>query len=206
MELTECGFAFDVLGTAVRVVRDEARHVELCRRMVAALGGGAVIPESPTYVRSDKRQPLRARILRTLIGSLCIGETISVRLLYAVRDAAVDPLAHGVVTCLLADESIHSRFGWTLLPMLLPQLTSEERADLAVMLPQYLKATAEIVKASAPADSSHPLATAPSNPFGSVPANIRAEVFRDALERDVLKPFDALGVPEARAAWDRLAA
>src|SRR5262245_23765448 len=34
MELTELGFAFDVLGVAVRIVRDEARHVELCRRMV----------------------------------------------------------------------------------------------------------------------------------------------------------------------------
>src|SRR5262252_3903259 len=29
LQLTELGFSFDVLGTAVRVVRDEARHVEL---------------------------------------------------------------------------------------------------------------------------------------------------------------------------------
>src|SRR6476620_9766720 len=37
LQLTELGFSFDVLGTAVRLVRDEARHVELCRRMVRSL-------------------------------------------------------------------------------------------------------------------------------------------------------------------------
>ncbi len=206
MELTECGFAFDILGTAVRVVRDEARHVELCRRMVEALGGSMKIEQSPAYVRSDRRLPVRTRVVRTLVGSLCIGETISVSLLNAVRATTVDPLAKGVITCLLADESIHSRFGWSLLPMLLPSLTACERQDLVQVLPSFLASTAEVVKASAPAASSHPLATAPRNPFGSLPASTRADVFRHALEHEVLRPFDALGIPEARAAWDQLAA
>ena len=35
-DLTQLGCSFDVLGTAIRVVRDEARHVEICRRMTAA--------------------------------------------------------------------------------------------------------------------------------------------------------------------------
>src|SRR5262249_34625565 len=54
LQLTELGFSFDVLGTAVRVVRDEARHVELCRRMVHALGGDDIIPGEPGYVNPDK--------------------------------------------------------------------------------------------------------------------------------------------------------
>src|SRR5687767_742605 len=40
-DMTKMGFPFDVLSTAARVVRDEARHVEICRRMVEALGGGS---------------------------------------------------------------------------------------------------------------------------------------------------------------------
>lgn len=206
MELTECGFAFDILGTAVRVVRDEARHVELCRRMVETLGGSTKIAQSPTYIRSDRRLPLRVRVLRTLVGSLCIGETISVGLLNGVRNNTPDPLARAVVTCLLADESIHSRFGWSLLPMLLPTLTAAERADLDATLPIYLSATVQVVKASAPAaQSENPLACAPANPFGSLPASAREEVFRHSLEHEVLRPFEALGV-NARGAWDKLAA
>ncbi len=204
MELTECGFAFDVLGTAVRVVRDEARHVELCRRMVEALGGSTKIEETPTYIRSDKRLPLRVRVLRTLVGSLCIGETISVGLLNGVRANTADPLAKAVITCLLADESIHSRFGWTLLPMLLPTLTAAERADLDTTLPLYLSASAQVVKASAPVQES-PLACAPANPFGSLPASARADIFRESVENEVIRPFEALGV-KARGAWEKVAA
>ena len=57
MELTELGCAFDTLTAAVRVVRDEARHVELCRRLVVALGGTDEIPGEPKWVRSDSREP-----------------------------------------------------------------------------------------------------------------------------------------------------
>ena len=39
---------------------------------------------------------------------------VSVSMLNAVRQTCVDPLAKSVMTTLAADESIHSRFGWTL--------------------------------------------------------------------------------------------
>lgn len=45
-ELSSVRAPFDVMGVAVRIVRDEARHVELCRRMVRALGGDDHLPGS----------------------------------------------------------------------------------------------------------------------------------------------------------------
>jgi hypothetical protein len=199
-ELTQIGYAVDVLGTAVRVVRDEARHVELCRRMVTALGGGNVIPGQPNWVRSDTRLPLQLRVIRTVVGSLCIGETFSVRMLAGVRDNAFDPLARAVMTCLAADESIHSRFGWVLLELLAPHLSAVEREDLVRTLPFYLAAAeAAMVPATAKVEDA-PLLVGPSHPFGSLAPRARAEIFYETLERDVLRRFEAMGFP-ARKAW-----
>lgn len=200
MELTEMGFAFDILGTAVRVVRDEARHVELCRRMVAVLGGSETIPGEPTWVRSDPTQPLMRRVVRTVIGSLCVGETFSVRMLAAVRDTTIDPLTRNVVTCLAADESIHSQFGWTVLEALAPHLSEEDRADIDATLPYFLGASEVMVVRSAP-QAEESLATAPTNPFGFMNDKERARVFYDTLERDILRRLDALGI-HGRKAWD----
>ena len=196
------GFAFDVLGTGVRVVRDEARHVELCKRMVVALGGTTRIDGTPQFVRPSRNSPARSRILQTIVGSLCIGETISVRLLAAVRDNTIDPLARAVVTCLTADESIHSRFGWTLLGLLAPHLTSAERAEIDGLLPFYLGVTASVVAASSGSSPSgeHPLAQAPTNPFGSLPAKDRRDVFLASLEDDLFRGFDEFEI-DARKAW-----
>jgi hypothetical protein len=211
-ELTQIGFAFDILGTAVRVVRDEARHVELCKRMVLALGGspriegrvGGRIGPTAAHLRAGRQAPARSRILHTIVGSLCIGETVSVRVLAAVRDSTEDPLARAVIGCLTADESIHARFGWTLLGLLLPHITSAERADIEESLPRYLGNAAAAVAGSAgsPAGGEAPLALAPANPFGSLAAAARRDVLATALELDVFGRFAELGV-DARGAWER---
>jgi hypothetical protein len=202
-ELTEMGFSWDVLGTAVRIVRDEARHVELCRRMIAALGGGDRVPGEPRWVRSDKRLPVRARVLRTIVGSLCIGETISVRMLAAGRDATVDPLARALATCLTADESVHGRFGWAVLELMAPGLDDAERELLWERIPRWLASTgASMVPAVAAPAAAAPVAgraARPPSPFGSLPAGRRAEVFADALERDVLRRFAELDIAHGRA-------
>jgi hypothetical protein len=127
LELTELGCAFDTLTAAVRVVRDEARHVELCRRLVRALGGSDVIPGEPGWVHSDKRESLEVRAVMTVTGSLCIGETLSTALLAATREKTVDPLARHVVTALTRDESFHSQLGWMLLPQLWSVLNAKEK-------------------------------------------------------------------------------
>src|SRR5690606_19882903 len=109
-ELCESGAPIDVIGSLARVVRDEALHVDLCDRVVRALGGWDDGAPEPHWVRSDKRLPLRRRVLATVIGSLCVGETVSVQMIRGVRESASDPVTHAVLTRMLADESFHSRF------------------------------------------------------------------------------------------------
>jgi hypothetical protein len=196
MLLTDLGFAFDILGTCVRVVRDEARHVELCRRMVAALGGPQIIQGDPSWVRADASQPKMHQVLRIVVGSLCVGETLSMRLLAAATRYTADPLAKAVNACFVKDESIHSRFGWTLLEALEPTLRNADRREIAQTLPHFLEGAEGIVR-SGPSDPE-----AAGNPFGYLPDEVRDRVFFQALERDILAPFEGLGI-SARRAWAR---
>src|SRR5262245_39917193 len=84
-ELCEAGAPIDVIGSLSRVVRDEALHVDLCDRVVKSLGGWDEKAPEPNWVRSDKRAPLNKRILGTVLGSLCAGETVSVHMIKGVR-------------------------------------------------------------------------------------------------------------------------
>lgn len=186
-ELGVCGAAFDAVGTAVRVVRDEARHTELCRRMVHALGGDDAIPGAPVYVRSNPRRSVLERVLDTTLGSLCIGETLSVALLVASRDVTREPLSKAVLTVLAADESVHSQLGWTLLPLLWPAAPKKARDRLVKSVRESLDYAAQVSLEDGDDDRAR-------NPFGDLKPSERRAVFFEAAERDVLRRFAALGI------------
>ena len=190
MELTELGCAFDTLTAAVRVVRDEARHVELCRRLVGALGGTDEIPGEPKWVRSDAREPLQVRVVETIAGSLCIGECLSTAILAATRKVTKDRLAKEVVTALTRDESFHGQLGWTLLPQLWPMLTVKEQRRARARIAADLQSAKEAVFEGCGADDSKEA----RNPFGHLKNAERHVVFEQALERDVLRRFRDLGL------------
>lgn len=203
-DLSRLGAAFDAISTCVRVVRDEARHVELCRRLVVALGGDDAMPGDPQLANPDPSSPAMQRVMHTVLGSLCVGETFSVRMLAAVRQNTVDPLAREVMTVLTKDESVHSRFGWTMLEVVAPHLSDDERRAADEALPHYLKMAERAV---VPADAHlhedhHPLVAGPESPFGCLPPRARRELFYACLEEDVLPSLDERGFDGA-AAWRR---
>lgn len=190
MEVTELGCAFDTVTAAVRVVRDEARHVELCRRLVVALGGTDEIPGEPKWVRSDAREPLPVRVVLTITGSLCIGECLSTAILAATRRVTKDKLAKEVVTALTRDESFHGQLGWTLLPQLWPILSVKEQRRVRARIAEDLHTSRELVFEGCGGDDTD----VRRNPFGHLKNAERHEVFEQALERDVLRRFRELGL------------
>ena len=193
LEVTELGCAFDTVTAAVRVVRDEARHVELCRRLVVALGGTDEIPGEPRWVRSDAREPLAVRVVLTITGSLCIGETLSTAILAATRKVTKDRLARDVVTALTRDESFHGQLGWTLLPQLWPVLSVKEQRRVRSRIADDLHTSKELIFEGCEGDD----ADVPRNPFGHLKNAERHVVFEQALERDVLRRFRELGLVKA---------
>ncbi|HJL04749.1 MAG TPA: hypothetical protein RMH85_05270 [Polyangiaceae bacterium LLY-WYZ-15_(1-7)] len=196
-ELCEAGAPIDVIGSLTRVVRDEALHVDLCDRVVKALGGWDDRAPEPRWVRSNKKLPLKRRILATVLGSLCVGETISVHMIKGVRAHASDATTHAVLTRMLADESFHSRFGWWWLESM--PLEGEDakwaRAYLARLLPSVAKSLAPM---QAPKKKPHVY-----SPFGSMAPEERREAFDAAMHGTILPGFDRAGL-EATAIWKRV--
>ncbi len=184
------GLGFDVLSTVVRTVRDEARHVELCRRLVNALGGTDTIPGEPTWVSSDRSQPRIVLALQLVMGTLCVGETLSVSLLNATRKAAVDPLARAVLTVLTQDESVHSQVGWALLPTLWGAASRLQQRGLEDDLRHILAYADQAVFAG----GGREVKDGPRNPFGELFLSERQAVYAHALEHGVRKRFREAGV------------
>lgn len=193
-ELCEAGAPVDVIGSLARVVRDEALHVDMCDRVVKALGGWDDRAPEPQWVRSSKKLPLQRRILTTVLGSLCVGETISVHMIRGVRDHASDPVIHNVMTRLLADESFHSRFGWWWLESMPLRDEDKKFAEsyLRRLLPSVIKSLQPSAKALA---KEHRY-----SPFGSMAPLERSEALRVAFERTILPGFDKAGI-DATAIW-----
>ncbi len=175
--LVRLGCAADLLGTGLRVVRDEDRHVAVCARLVGALGGTAVLDGEPRYTRVPDALPLKLKVLYTVVGSLCIGETYSMHVLAEMQKWTDDPLAHEVVRLLAKDEAVHAAFGWQVLEVFAPWLDDEERATVQRWIAPNLEACARAMRPSSIT------LDGPAHPFGSIDAATRRRVYDTATAR-----------------------
>jgi hypothetical protein len=198
-ELSASGADIDVIGTLTRVVRDEARHVDICQRIVERLGGWPDDAPEPAWVKTDPRVPQNLRVLATIVGSLCVGETISVHMIAGVRRHATDPVVAPLLTRLLADESFHSRFGWWWLVQ--HTLTDDEHHFLARWLPKVLDNLAKTVRPSAEKIArARPFV---ASPFGSMPVAERAAAFDKAMNETIVPGLGRAGI-DARRMWTEI--
>ena len=196
-ELCLSGAPIDVIGSMTRVVRDEAHHVDLCDRVVKQLGGWGETSPKPNWVRTNKKLSLKRRTLQMVLGSLCIGETLSVAMIAGVRKHTSDPVTHEVMTRLLADESFHGRFGWWWLESM--PLTDEDHVFARSYLERLLPQVASSLRPSA-----EQLAKEHRySPFGSMAPAERLRAFDETMTTKILPGFDAAGL-EASAIWARL--
>ena len=176
----------DVVACGSRVIRDEVRHVELCTKMMERLGGLKGASPTPNFVRTNPNHHLNVRAMQLAIGSCCIGETISVIMLAGVRDNATDPVAHGVLTQMLRDESFHSRFGWLWLEKM--NLEGRDHRWLNTYVP---KVFAHIEPAVGQTDGDSPSA---DHPFGAMDNRERRTRFYSAMD-EIVEAFEERGLP-----------
>ena len=114
------------LYAATQVV-DEARHVEVYRRLIGKFGSAS--PISPAM------QTLLGQILRdarwdiTYLGMQVVIEGLALAAFARIRDAAQNPLAASVHAYVMEDEARHVAFGSLSLRDFYPSLTEAERAE-----------------------------------------------------------------------------
>lgn len=195
-ELCETRAPVDVISAVTRIVRDEALHVDLCGRVVEACGGWPEGAPSPNWVKSDPRLTPRARILHTMVGSLCVGETISVAMIAGVRKYTTNSIVHSILTRMLADESFHSRVGFWWLER--TELSSQEIAQMHIFLRRVF---AGVERSARPSPEVLAANRFSAHAFGAMPPREREEAFLQAIHETIVPSLERAGIP-ARQAWD----
>jgi len=126
-DLARLGAPPAILGMAARVIEDEVRHVEVCLRVLGALGAnttatpaeGTRLARHPDGVgatdddegRGDHRGAIEVRLARALIARFAVGQSLSAACFATARATAREPLIAWAYTELLRDEARHGAFG-----------------------------------------------------------------------------------------------
>ncbi len=128
LQMEEAGLERSLVRSCRTFAQEERTHGALCGAVVEALGGRAEAP-----ARLDEAFPMHRSVgpiegvLRNLLSISCLSETIAVSLIGAERlEMPAGPLRE-LLTRIWADEFGHARFGWKIVPDLLPRLTRTER-------------------------------------------------------------------------------
>jgi hypothetical protein len=125
-DLARLGAPPAILGMAARVIEDEVRHVEVCLRVLGALGantsatpaqGTRIARDTDTAAATDEdddgdpRGAIEVRLARALIARFAVGQSLSAACFATARATAREPLIAWAYTELLRDEARHGAFG-----------------------------------------------------------------------------------------------
>jgi hypothetical protein len=125
-DLARMGAPPAILGMAARVIEDEVRHVEVCLRVLGALGANtSATPAEGTRISrdadavatdddesdDDPRCAIEVRLARALIARFAVGQSLSAACFATARATAREPLIAWAYTELLRDEARHGAFG-----------------------------------------------------------------------------------------------
>ncbi len=207
-----------VLGSLARLITDEVRHAELCAEMALACWpeGRATEPAvfrweaprapwpMPPAITDDDPQPLWAWAAEAILVSCCIGETLSRPMLEAIAVVATEPLADAVARQILRDEHLHASFGWETLGLLLPRMSSEQRAALQRRMVRAFggveASTACGISVEQVADTVIEIVRGDEPNLGTLSDEQYAMIFFATMETEVLPQLDALGL-DASEGW-----
>lgn len=190
-DLVDMGTAADIQGLAVRVVRDRGLHLEIARRMTVALGGKDAIPGTPTPPARLEVEPT-LRVIDTVTSTLCVGESVAMKVLVEMGKQTVCPLAKDAIQRVAADAAIHARLGWEMLAVVTAALTKEERAFLAGRLPIAFQNAYALYVPTIVASGTRP--GAPLHSFGSLDAVVRLDTYAAAAAQ-IADRFEKLRLP-----------
>lgn len=199
-----------VLGALARLITDEVRHVELCRRMALACqpsqppqGERPVAPWEPPPLDAPAAE-LEAWAARAILIACCLGETISRPMLQAIARLATDPVAEATALQILRDEQLHATFGWETLALLLPRLDDPGRASLQACLGPALRGFEHTTACGVPyaevSGTTLQIQRDPAHPnLGTLTPRHYAQIFYATLEAEVFPKLRALGLDPLRA-------
>jgi hypothetical protein len=177
---------------------EELKHGVLCGGVVEALGGDAraevrtprPVPEHPGAA------PLEG-FLRSVLSVSCLSETVAVALIGAERLQMPDGPLRDTLSQIWADEVGHARFGWRVLPELLPRLDDAARLRLSLYLRVALRHLELHELAHLPLASTPPAAAVALGLCSGPDARV---LFYETVKEAILPRLELLGL-RANDAW-----
>jgi hypothetical protein len=163
---------------AQRMVRDEARHVELTTRVAAGLGMRPVRHPLADTSPPRPRRPAIDRVALDVTAALCVIETVNVALITASRDDTRDTLLRSVSSILINDGAYHSRRALAWLRESWFKLPVTSRLYVELQLPDVFSA------------------------LEHGPCGVRMDLFYCTIFDLVIPQLERAGV-HAEAAWER---
>ena len=136
-----CGIPPELVRVGTRIVNDELDHASLSHDALVALGGGGEPTALDVGALEWPRSPdgPLATLLDAVLYHSCMGETLAVPLFHAMRKPADHPAVRPVLTRILQDEPVHSRFGWDVLDAILAMDEAGARARATARLPALIE-------------------------------------------------------------------
>ena len=113
-------------------------------RVVAELGGAVPYRVAPAALAPppfDPAHPMRS-VAAAVLRTCCVGESLSVPLLAATRNAAGHPLVEAVLARLVEDEGPHAQLGWLFFEW--AELDDADRMALGAVARAELEAAAQL--------------------------------------------------------------
>ena len=180
----------DLIAAAGDFVIDELLHAELAGRIAIALGGA--VPLEVDYAKlvrppaSDK--PL-VRAAELIVRTSCVGESLTVPILKLSRSLAGSGLIASAINRIVSDESMHAQFGWWFLDWADEQLTDDDRAHLARVAADAIRAFAPLLDGQCATSG-----------LGVVACDRYDPTFLAAVDEQVAKPLAERGIEIPRDA------
>jgi hypothetical protein len=179
------GAPIDLAAAAGDFIVDEVFHAELSARVAMALGGAVPLEVDLTrLVRPPTAGTPLLRIAETIVRTSCVGESLTVAVLRAAREAARPEVVRDVIDRIVRDEAEHAELGWTFLDWAEGRLEQDDRAHLGVVASAAIASFAPLFSSECAGDGS----------LGVMSCARFDPVFADALERRVIGPLGERGI------------
>lgn len=207
-QLIEAQAPLDWKTSVLRMSMDELRHGGLCGDVVEALGAEAAveIELSPRPLpRHPGCTPLE-RLMRNALFIGCLSETVAVALTTEERERTTEPLVRRVIDQIVADESLHARFGWAVVAEVAPELDDAARARTDAWLRTAFRYFESMEMNEIPACAPPSDALVQEGQALGVCENMETrELVYETLAEVVIPGLENAGFAAARA-WERRAA
>ncbi len=199
-QLLTAGAALEASAVTLRMAQDELVHAERCAGVAQALGGQPPTLQASRGVASIAAHASVSReecALRNVIYTTCISEMTAVAHLTLSLERARDPFMRHHIRALLADETLHGRFGFLYLETWGDWL--DARPEVRASLTRYLR----FAFAVAEREFSWPawaLGNADDHALGYVAPQEIVEIHRNTMEHAVAPGLARFGL-DAEAAY-----